>query len=415
MTNLADYVLFRDSKLAARYAGASAAKIPMSTLYEAYLDGKLDIPDMDAFLDRRRDLVSYELFTEEHLKFFFGRMIPEVAIHSKSQDERIVRDHYDRGDDFFEAFLGDRMVYTSGIFTNEKQSLEQAQDDKIDLVCSKLMLKPNERLLDIGCGWGTLTMRAAKVWGADATGVTISKNQTAYGNRRIENAGVKEKARLICRDYREIPGQKFDKISSLEMVEHVGLKNLNTYCKVVYDLLEDDGLFLLQWTGLRRGGSPHRRVPVIGMRPEDLIWGLFMNKYIFSGADASLPLSEMCKYLEKAGFEIQSAENVSIHYAITIERWHKNWQAHKEQILKTYGERWYRLWHLFLAWSWRIGAQGNAACFQVLANKNLDTFNRRVFIGQNPLARPSAVGTRPQTPHDPQTPHVNTPTIAEAE
>src|ERR1043166_5208173 len=176
--SIAAYISFRGPKRAARHAGP---KIPMSTLYEAYLDGKIDIPDMDAFLDARRDLVSYDLFTEEHTKFFFGRMIPEVAIHSKAQDERIVRDHYDRGDDFFEAFLGDRMVYTSGIFTSEKQTLEQAQDDKIDLVCSKLMLKPGERLLDIGCGWGTLPMRAAKVWGADATGVTIRKNHTAAG------------------------------------------------------------------------------------------------------------------------------------------------------------------------------------------------------------------------------------------
>jgi hypothetical protein len=134
------------------------------------------------------------------------------------------------------------------------------------------------------------------------------------------------------------------------------------------------------------------------MRPEDLVWGLFMAKYIFPGADASLTLSDMAKHLEKAGFEIQSAENVSIHYAITIERWHKNWQANREQILKTYGERWYRLWHLFLAWSWRIGSQGNAACFQILANKNLNHFNRRIFIGANPLARPSALGTKPTNP-----------------
>src|ERR1700757_5194297 len=155
----------------------------MDTLFEAYLDGAVDIPDMDAFLEARRELVNFTL-TKKHFEFFFTRMIPEVAIHSKSQDKRIVRDHYDRGDDFFEAFLGDRMVYTSGIFTSEKQSLEQAQDDKIALVCSKLQLKRGERLLDIGCGWGTLTMRAAKVWGADATGVTISKNQTAFGNRR---------------------------------------------------------------------------------------------------------------------------------------------------------------------------------------------------------------------------------------
>ena len=381
MSNLTDYVLFRDSKLASKYSPSS--KIPMTTLFEAYLDGKVDIPDMDAFLDARKDLVKYSI-TEDHLKFFFTRMIPEVAIHSKAQDERIVRDHYDRGDDFFAAFLGDRMVYTSGIFTSEKSTLEEAQDEKIDLVCKKLMLEPGERLLDIGCGWGTLTMRAAKKWGADATGVTISKNQTAFGNARIEKNGVKDKARVLCTDYREIPNQKFDKISSLEMVEHVGLKNVPLYCKTVYDLLEDDGLFLLQWTGLRRGG-PKMGVPVIGMRPEDLVWGLFMNQYIFSGADASLTLSDMCKYLEKAGFEIQSAENVSVHYAVTIEKWHKNWLANKDNVLKTYGERWFRLWNLFLAWSWRIAMQGNAACFQVVCNKNLDTFDRKKFLYRSTL------------------------------
>ncbi|MGC4117381.1 MAG: cyclopropane-fatty-acyl-phospholipid synthase family protein [Myxococcales bacterium] len=375
MTRLADFVVFHDPAVAARYAHD---KIPMTTLFEAYLDNQADIPDMEAFLDARGDLVRYTL-TEDHVKFFFTRFIPEVAIHSKKQDERIVRDHYDRGDDFFEFFLGDRMVYTSGIFTDEKQPLEAAQDRKIDLVCQKLMLEKGERLLDIGCGWGTLALRAAKVWGADSTGVTIAKNQTAFGNRRIEQAGVKDRARILCSDYRDIPRQKFDKISSLEMVEHVGVKNLPAFFDLVYDLLSDDGLFLLQWTGLRRGGA--QGVPVIGLRPEDLIWGLFMNKYIFAGADASLPLSEMVKAMEKAGFEVQSAENVSIHYALTIQRWHQNWVARRAEVLATYGERWYRLWHLFLAWSWRIARQGNAACFQIVANKNLDSFDRTRFVG----------------------------------
>jgi hypothetical protein len=116
-----------------------------------------------------------------------------------------------------------------------------------------------------------------------------------------------------------------------------------------------------------------------------MIWGLFMGEYIFPGADASLPLSEMVKAMEKAGFDIQSSENVSVHYALTIKRWHDNWQKNRAGILKTYGERWYRLWHLFLAWSWRIGMQGNSACHQVVAHKNLDTFNRKIFIGRSSL------------------------------
>jgi cyclopropane fatty-acyl-phospholipid synthase-like methyltransferase len=379
VTKLTDLIVFRDSKLAARYA---AGKIPMTTLFEAYLDGDVDIPDMDALLEARKDLVNYSL-TKHHFEFFFTRFIPEVAIHSKEQDKRIVREHYDRGDDFFEAFLGDRMVYTSAFFRDDTDSLEQAQDNKMDLVCSKLMVRPGHEMLDIGCGWGTLAMHAARAFGANATGITISKNQTAFGNGRIAKAGLEGRARIQCLDYRDIPRKQYDRISSLEMVEHVGVKNFSKFCSLVYDLLKDDGLFLLQWTGLRRGGA--LGMPIIGLRPEDLIWGLFMSKYIFPGADASLPLSDVAKGLEKAGFEIHSAENVSIHYSLTIQRWHQNWQKHQQTIVRTYGERWYRLWHLFLAWSWRIGSQGNAACFQVVAHKNLDDFDRSVFIGRSSL------------------------------
>lgn len=380
MTNLTDFVAFRDPKLAARY---STGKIPMTTLFESYLDGDVDIADVDSLLDSRRELVNFAL-TKHNFEFFFTRFIPEVAIHSKSQDKRIVREHYDCGNDFFEAFLGERMVYTSAFFRDEKETLEQAQDNKMDLVCRKLMVRPGDQMLDIGCGWGTLAMHAAKNFGADATGITISKNQTEFGNGRISKAGLSDHARIQCLDYREIPQNKFDRISSLEMVEHVGVKNLGKYCKIVYDLLKDDGLFLVQFCGLRRGGG--EGVPLIGLRPEDLIWGLFMSKYIFPGADASLPLSDMVKALEKAGFEIHSAENVSVHYSLTIKRWHDNWLKNRETIVRVYGERWYRLWNIFLAWSWRIGLQGTSACFQVVAHKNSDDFNRRVFIGRPALS-----------------------------
>jgi cyclopropane fatty-acyl-phospholipid synthase-like methyltransferase len=378
VSKLTDFVTFNDQALQTRYG--SGEPIPMSTLFEAYFDGKLDIPgNIYEFLDQRNLFVKYSI-TAEHFKFFFTRMIPEVAIHSKAQDERIVREHYDRGDDFFAAFLGERMVYTSGFYMTGEESLEQAQDNKMDLVCSKLAVKPGEKLLDIGCGWGTLTRHAAKKWGADATGITISKNQTAFGNDRIKQWNVEDRARILCLDYRDIPKGQYDKISSLEMVEHVGVKNLPKFCDLVYSLLKDDGRFLLQWTGLRRGGS--ETMPILGLRPEDLIWGLFMNKYIFSGADASLPLSGFVKALETAGFEIHSAENISIHYSKTIKSWHDNWLVNKAEILKTYGERWFRIWHMFLAWSVRIAEQGNAACFQIVANKNLDKFDRTQYITQ---------------------------------
>jgi cyclopropane fatty-acyl-phospholipid synthase-like methyltransferase len=367
-------VNFENPTLARRFANR---KVPMSTLLEAYLELAIDIPDMDAFLDARNDLVEYSL-TAEHVKQFVTRMVPEWTLHSVEQDRRIVRENYDRGDDFYQAFLGERMVYTSGIFHDETQTLEEGQDNKLELVCRKVGLRAGDELLDVGCGWGTLALHAARAHGARSTGVTLSRNQTAFGNARIAQAGFADRARIECLDYREIPAKKYDRIVSLEMVEHVGLKNLGSFCELMYDRLKDDGLFFLQFAGLRRGGG--LGVPPIGMRAEDMVWGLFMNKYIFPGADASPPLSVMLKALEKAGFGVHSVENISIHYSLTIRRWHQNWQRNAALIKERYGERWYRLWHLFLAWSWRIGAQGNSECFQVVLHKNLDHFDRTVFI-----------------------------------
>lgn len=374
MKNLSDFVVFKDASLARRMATQKPA---MSTLCEAYLAEALDIPDLEAFFDARAELVHYSL-TFEHVRQFVTRMVPEWTLHSLAQDRRIVREHYDRGDDFFAAFLGERMVYTSGIFLDETQSLEQGQDNKLELVCQKLGLQKDAELLDVGCGWGTLALHAAKQYGARATGVTLSQNQTAFGNARIERAGLAERARIECRDYREIPAKTYDRIVSLEMVEHVGLKNLDGFFQLISQRLKDDGLFLLQFAGLRRGGG--MGVPPVGLRPEDMIWGLFMNKHIFPGADASPPLSTMLKAMEKAGFDIYSVENISIHYSLTIRRWHENWRRNAEAVRRSYGERWYRLWNFFLAWSSRIGAQGNSECFQVVAHKNLDGFDRKIFL-----------------------------------
>ena len=400
---LSDHVTFHDKKLEARCA---RGPIKMSHLYEAYFDGGVDIDGDIIALLRKRDLfVKYKL-TWAHLRWAVTNFVWEATIHSKKQDRRIVREHYDRGNDFFGWFLGERMVYTSGFFLNagesleqsqdnklnlvcqklqlspgermvytsgffleRGESLEQAQDNKLNLVCQKLKLAPGERLLDIGCGWGTLARHAAEHYGVDATGVTLSKEQTALGNERIARSGLEDRARVLCLDYRETPEQTFDKIVSLEMVEHVGVKNLKKYYGLVRDRLADDGIFLLQWTGLRRG-----------LRPEDLIWGLFMNKYVFPGADASLCPSRMLKAMEKAGFEFHSIENITIHYSWTIQRWFDNWMSNRDAIVAAYGDRWFRIWRFFLAWSVLIGEQGNAACFQVVANKNLDHYKRQRWI-----------------------------------
>ena len=345
----------------------------MATLIEAYVKGDADIPDIDALLEARHELVAFTL-TPGHVRFLVTRMIPEWLIHSRAQDRRIVRDHYDRGDDFFEAFLGETMVYTSGYFRDRGRVARAGAAEQDGSRLPQAHGPPGDELLDVGCGWGTLAVHAAKHFGAAATGITVAQRGAAYGNAPSRARASRASARIECLDYRDIPRKKYDRIVSLEMVEHVGVKNLSTYFEVVRDRLKDDGLFLLQWCGLRPGGE--HGVPPAGMRPEDMVWGLFMNEHIFSGADASLPLGGWSRRWRRRGFEVQSTENLSVHYAMTIERWHRNWQRNREAVVRSYGERWYRLWNVFLGWSWRIGMQGTSACYQVLAHKNLDAFDR---------------------------------------
>ena len=369
MATQPETVIVPGPKVGSRYKGSNT--VPMATLIEDYIHGRIDIEgDFRDFLRNRTQYVNYKLVAD-HVKFFLTRFIPEVTIHSKKQDERIVQEHYDRGNDFFNWFLGPRMIYTSAFFTDLKQDLESAQDQKMSLVCDKLHLKLGESLLDIGCGWGTLALYAARERGADATGVTIAEQGAAYATRQIAEAGYSDSARILRMDYRDIPRRKYNKISCLEMAEHVGVKNFRKFMKQINSMLEDDGLFYLQIAGLKAG-----------VHPESLVWGLFMNKYIFSGADASMPLSFVVKNLEKAGFEIHSVENIGIHYSITIDRWYDNWMRNRSKVEEKYGQFWFRLWQVFLGWSVHIAAQGNSTCFQIVCNKNLENFDRYRWVGE---------------------------------
>ncbi len=305
-----------------------------------------------------------------------SKFIPSLLVHSQSVDKKFVCDHYDRGNDFFEAFLAETMVYTSGFFKNQDDTLEEAQLRKVRLVGEKLQLKPGEKMLDIGCGWGTLVMESAKNFGVDATGVTLSKNQTEFAEGRIKKAGLEGKARVLTLDYRDIPATKFDKISCLEMAEHVGMKNFQKFMRQVYSLLDDDGLFYLQIVGLR----PQK---LGALDFNEITSALFMSKYIFPGADASPPLSWVTNQLEKANFEVHTVENVNVHYGMTIHRWYQNWLKHEAQITAKYGQRWYRLWLLFLGWQVLTGEEGRGGCFQIVCNKQLPKFNRYRYVGEN--------------------------------
>ena len=380
--SLADLITVRDKRLEGVYSGKKV--VPIAQFVEDFIAERIDVNcDVQALLRQRTRFFDYS-FIPHHYNFFFRKFIPSVTIHSKKQDERIIRDHYDRGNDFFAGFLGDRMVYTSAFFKTGKENLETAQDQKMDLVCQKIQMEPGHRHLDIGCGWGTLVAHAAKYYGTDSTGVTIAQAGADFGNQRIKDWGVSDRARINRMDYRSIPQTKFDRITCLEMAEHVGVKYFTKFMKQINSLLTDDGLFFLQIAGLKAG-----------LHKESMVWGLFMSEYIFPGADASMPLSFVVKRLELAGFEVHSVENIGIHYSQTIQLWYYNWLENKESVVKAYGEWWYRLWAIFLGWSVDIAAQGNSTAFQIVCNKNLEQFNRRRwFAGVEMGERDSIVQKR---------------------
>lgn len=290
------YITFKNEADRARWSGRH--KIPMAVFSEMYLNGDVDFNgDCLEVMEYRHDWATFN-FTMATFKFILFTFFRDIMFHSRAQDEEQIRPNYDRGNDHYAWFLGPRMIYTSGIISDptREETLEELQDNKLAVVMEKIGLKPGERLLDIGCGWGTLARFASVNYGAHATGVTLARNQAAWGNDGLRRHGIPEtQSRILVSDYRDIPeGQKFDKITQLEMAEHVGVKRLTGFFRQCYDLLEDDGVMYVQLSGLRRA-----------WQYEDFIWGLYLNKYIFPGADASTPLAYYISCLESAGWEVK--------------------------------------------------------------------------------------------------------------
>ncbi|KAF8467664.1 S-adenosyl-L-methionine-dependent methyltransferase [Kalaharituber pfeilii] len=363
-----EYIHFRNKEDEVKFK--SRGKVPIEVFYELYFNQQADFKgDCLSIMEMRHDWASFN-FTKGVFQHFLTGFIPEMLIHSRSQDEEQVRDHYDRGDDFYAWFLGPRMIYTSGIISdiNREETLEELQDNKLKVVCEKINLQAGERMLDIGCGWGTLTKYASVNYGAQVTGITLGRNQTKWGNNGLRRAGIpEEQSRILCMDYRDIPVPpgKYNKITCLEMAEHVGVRHFSSFLTQVYNMLEDDGIFFLQIAGLRKS-----------WQYEDLIWGLFMNKYIFPGADASTPLGFVVSSLESSGFEIKHIDTCGVHYSATLWRWYRNWIANREKVVTKYGEKWYRIWEFFLAYSTIISRQGSATVWMITCHKNLNAFHR---------------------------------------
>lgn len=355
-------IKIHDAELAAKYEGK---KLPMEEVVEAYMNSKLDFIDEDNLVEvllRKNQFFRFCL-TKGHLNFFFKTFLNHITGHTQDEDHREVGDVYNRGNDFYNYFLGETMIYTSGMWKEKDDTLTIAQYRKLDTIAKYIQLKEGDEHLDIGCGWGTLLRHYTKKYRTYSTGCTLAIKQVEWGTELAKKEGVEDRITYLCCDYRDIPSKsnnkKYDKITCLEMAEHVGIKNFQNFLLQVNDMLKNDGIFYLQIAGLRR--SWHW---------EDLIWGLFMGRYIFPGADASCPLAFVVSQLERAGFEIHRVENMGVHYSKTIHEWYKNWVSNKEKVLSTYKSWWYRIWSMFLAWSTIIARQGSSTVFMITCNKN---------------------------------------------
>jgi cyclopropane-fatty-acyl-phospholipid synthase len=271
----------------------------------------------------------------------FGRQ------HSEARDRSAVRHHYDVGNDFYSLFLGRTMVYSCAYFAPGARDLDAAQTAKLDHVCRKLRLRPRERLLDIGCGWGSLVMHAAANYGVHAMGITLSEPQAELARERIARAGLAARCRIEVCDYRELRDERgFDKISSVGMVEHVGLARLPDYFAAAYRLLAPRGLFL-----------NHGIVSLAAARPSTLrdrlmgrLWrrGAFIDRYVFPDGDLVAAASVIAA-AEGAGFETRDVESLREHYVRTLREWVARLERQTRESIALVGETTYRVWRLYMA------------------------------------------------------------------
>ena len=332
------YQLSGDTPVTLRIPGAGALKYfigaDLAKLGEAYVEGHIDVDGPIREVLRVAEGLSRFLGGDKK-----GRRPRLLNLHTRSRDARAIQYHYDVSNEFYALFLDREMVYSCAYFKTGDEDIHTAQAQKLDHICRKLRLEPGDRFLDIGCGWGALVRWAAKHYGVDATGITLSRNQHKLANERIAAEGLSERCRVLLQDYRDVPGEAlYDKIASVGMFEHVGLKNLPVYFGAIQRLLKDGGIAMNH--GLTAIDPESRAVGLGG--------GEFIGKYVFPHGELphlSLALREMAA----AGLEVMDVETLRLHYAKTLWQWSARLEANLEAARRHTEEKRVRIWRTYLA------------------------------------------------------------------
>lgn len=300
-----------------------------------------------------------------------SRLPAAQAVHTHSRDENrlSIQFHYDVSNGFYALWLDPAMVYSCAYFLSEAQDLASAQTAKLELICRKLQLSAHDELLDIGCGWGALVMHAARHYGVKATGITLSQQQYDYAQQQIESAGLTGRVSVRLQDYRDLPGHaQYNKIASVGMFEHVGIKNLATYFQTVQRLLARDGLFLNHGITSDVEGWP------------DNLGHTFVNRYVFPDGQLET-VSNIQRQMELAQFEILDVESMRRHYALTLQHWISQLASQHDQALKYVSEATFRIWLAYMTASRLSFENGHLGIYQILVG------HRAVDHARQPLTR----------------------------
>ncbi|MEU5374337.1 cyclopropane-fatty-acyl-phospholipid synthase family protein [Streptomyces sp. NPDC005968] len=276
-------------------------------------------------------------------------------LHTRRSDRRAISHHYDVGNDFYEIVLGPSMVYSCAYWAGPGSTLEDAQHDKLELVCRKLDLKPGQRLLDVGCGWGSMAVHAAREYGVSVVGITLSQEQAVFARKRVAEEGLTDRVEIRVQDYRDVTDGPYDAISSIGMAEHVGAERYLGYARDLYALLKPGGR-LLNHQIARRPQKDESAYSV----------DVFIDAYVFPDGELA-PIGSTVTQLERAGFEVRDVESLREHYALTLRRWVANLEAEwvRAQRLTSPGRA--RVWRLYMAASALSFEHNRIGVNQVLA------------------------------------------------